>query len=235
MMKKTLILLFLILPFTTYGQELSAILGGMVQSDRWIIRKDKFEEEFIGNVHYENDVYKIHADYALSKRMAQTYTLQGNVFASRTQDGTIAQLTANEVFYNKKKDTGYATPKRGKQVEAKYKTPNNKFELFADRIDFSDKLSLFKMQGNAELSDANNTLYAKNMIFNTQTGIFTAEGDRPVLWGFSDDGDYAMQADEITAQTKEGVFKAHGKVKGWITTDRDLSQFTQGQENGIKI
>ena len=28
-------------------EELSAILGGMVKSDRWIIRKGKAEEEFI--------------------------------------------------------------------------------------------------------------------------------------------------------------------------------------------
>ena len=54
-------------------QDLSMLLGGMVKSDKWIIRKDSFEEEFIGNVHYENEMYKIlHPNAVLSIKVDNT-------------------------------------------------------------------------------------------------------------------------------------------------------------------
>ena len=87
-MKNKFIFLSLVLalsPALCAAQD-TALLGGMVQSDRWIIRKDKMEEEFIGNVSYKNDIYNIKADYALSRRKEQTFTLKGNVFASQKKD-----------------------------------------------------------------------------------------------------------------------------------------------------
>lgn len=198
--------------------ELSALLGGMVQSDRWIIRKDKFEEEFIGNVHYENDIYKIHADRALSKRKAQTYTLEGNVFASRSEKDTKAQISAHKIFYNKKSDLGYAEPKKGGSLDLIYIIGKNKFRLNGNKLAFAGKGSSFKIEGDAELHDINNTLYAENMAFDTKTGIFEAYGRRPVFWGFNDEGDYALQADNMTVLTKEKQIKAQGRVRGWITS-----------------
>ena len=100
-------------------EELSAILGGMVKSDRWIIRKDKAEEEFIGNVHYENENYKISADRALSQRSLNVYTLSGNVFAQRSQDGQTISLQAAKVFFNRKKDSGYAQGSKKKQISTR--------------------------------------------------------------------------------------------------------------------
>lgn len=106
---KKLFLLFTFILFAPFvfcqtEQDLSMLLGGMVKSDKWIIRKDSFEEEFIGNVHYENEMYKISADKALSKRKDKTYELSGNVFLSRTENNTTLTLNAGRVFYNQKKD-----------------------------------------------------------------------------------------------------------------------------------
>ena len=216
-------------------QELSALLGGMVKSDRWIIRKDKAEEEFIGNVRYENENYKISADRALSQRSLNAYTLSGNVYAQRTQDGQSVSLQASKVFFSRKRDAGYAQGSKKKQIKASFSNPNNTFNLYADRVDFSNKFSLFQAEGDCELSDINNTLYSGKMTFDVPSGVFTATERRPTLFGFNDDGDYALQADVITADNKNGVYKASGGVRGWITPAEDITKYTQGQKDGTQI
>ena len=232
---KFLLFAFLLMPAFCQAQDVTALLGGMVKSDRWLIRKDKMEEEFIGNVSYANDMYTVKADYGLSERKKQNFTLKGNVYASRKENSSKAEVTADTFFYNKTNDSGFALPAAKKQISAVYTTQANRLKTFSNRLDFKNKFSLFELTGNCELQDINNTLYAQNMVFNTQTGIFNAQGGRPVLWGFSPNGDYAIQADNITAQTKEGFFKAEGKVEGWVVSAKEFPNLTQGSTNGTKI
>ncbi len=215
--------------------ELSALLGGLVQSDSWIIRKDKAEEEFIGNVRYENETYKISADRALSQRKLNAYTISGNVQASRKQDGEEISLTANKVYFNAKKDYGYAQGSKSSQAHASFTSLNNIFNLYADKINFGGKFTVFEAEGDCELNDMNNTLYSGKMAYNTQSGLFTASENRPVLFGYNDDGDYALQGDQITADNKNGIYTASGRVTGWLVPAEDISKYTQGQKDGAQI
>lgn len=236
-----LALFFAFAPALTFAQsanndaELSALLGGLVKSDSWIIRKDKAEEEFIGNVKYENEIYKISADRALSQRKLNAYTISGNVQASRKQDGEEISLKANKVFFNAKKDYGYAQGSKSKQAELSFSTPNNTFNLYADKINFGKKFTSFEAEGDCELNDMNNTLYAGKMTYDTQSELFTASEKRPVLFGYNEDGDYALQGDQITADNKNGIFKASGRVTGWLVPAEDISKYTQGQKDGAQI
>ncbi len=216
-------------------EELSALLGGMVQSDKWIIRKDKAEEEFIGNVKYENENYKITANRALSQRHLNAYTISGNVTAQGKRNGQTALVKADKIFYNQKKDTGYIQGSRKKQLMLSLTDINNQFKLYADKLDFSGKFSLLEAQGNCELNDLDNTLYSGKMTYDVKTGIFTAEDSRPVLFGYNADGDYALQADTITADNKNGLYKASGRVMGWLVPAEDITKYTQGQNDGAKI
>lgn len=219
----------------TNKQELSALLGGMVQSDKWIIRKDKAEEEFTGNVKYENDIYKITADKVLSQRALFTYTLSGNVFARRSQDGSTLTLTANKVVFNQKQDYGYAQGTQKKQVHLKLYNEADIFNLYADKLNFGGKFTGFEAQGDCEINDLDNTLYAGKMTFDTQTQVFTAQESRPLFFGYNADGDYALQADTITADNKNGIYTAQGRVQGWIVPAEDISKYTQGNKDGAKI
>lgn len=230
-MKNKVIFLFIFL-FASLGvwaqQDLSALLGGSVKSDRWLINRDKEQEEFIGNVKYSNETINLKADYALSQRKEKTYLLRGNILASQTLPDNFIQIKAEELFYNNKTLKGYALGKKNKQVEGIYKTLNNTFNLYGDRVDF-DKTrgDLITISSYAELNDLNNTLYADTMTFNNESGLFEAFGARPVLWGFGVDGDYALQADKITADTKTGVFKAQGNIQGWLTLATDFQKVKQ--------
>jgi|GEM_PF-3072168 Uncharacterized protein conserved in bacteria len=213
--------------FAFAEEDLSALLGGSVQSDRWLINRDKEEEEFIGNVSYSNEIYSLKADYALSQRKQDTYLLKGNITASQTLPDSFIQIKAEKIFYNNKTLKGYAFGKTGKQVEGIYKTPNNTFSIFGDRIDFDKKEDQINISSYAELNDLNNTIYGDSIAFNTQSGFLEVFGKRPVLWGFGVDGDYALQADKMTADTKKGIFKAQGNVAGWITLASDFEKIKQ--------
>ena len=208
--------------FCQTEQDLSMLLGGMVKSDKWIIRKDSFEEEFIGNVHYENEMYKISADKALSKRKEKTYELSGNVFLSRTENDTTITLNAGRVFYNQKKDTGFALSAKKSQVKIVYTTPENVYTLLANKVEFSNKANYFKATGKVQLSDKENTLKAEEITFDRVNGIFEAVSVRPIILGENKDGSYALEADKMIVNTKTGKFKATGAPQGWLTLEKDL-------------
>ena len=203
-------------------QDLSMLLGGMVKSDKWIIRKDSFEEEFIGNVRYENEMYKISADRALSKRKDKIYELSGNVFLSRTENNTVLTLNAKRVFYNQKKDEGFAQAAKKAQVKIVYITPENTYTLLANKVEFSNKANFFKATGNVQLSDKENTLKAEEVTFDRSSGIFEAISVRPIILGKNKDGSYALEADKMIVNTKTGKFKATGAPQGWLTLEKDL-------------
>lgn len=225
------LILFTPLVYSQTEQDLSMLLGGMVKSDKWIIRKDSFEEEFIGNVRYENEMYKILADKALSKRKDKTYELSGNVFLSRSENNATITLNAGRVFYNQKKDTGFATSSKKAQVKIVYTTPENVYTLLANKIEFSNKANLFKATGKVQLSDKENTLKAEEVTFNRNSGIFEALSVRPIVLGSNKDGSYALEADKIIVNTKTGKFNATGKPQGWLTLKKDLMT----QENFKKL
>ncbi|MBQ4493756.1 MAG: hypothetical protein II972_04070 [Elusimicrobiaceae bacterium] len=233
-MKINLFLLIFILYFSPLslfaGQDLSALLGGSVQSNKWIINRDKEQEEFIGNVRYQNDIYNLRSDYALSQRKENTYLLKGNILASQTLVDTFTQIKAEEFFYNNKTLKGYALGKKNRQIEILYKTPNNTFNLYGNRVDFNKDTNFIKITGNSELDDLNNTLYADTITFNTQSGLFEAYEKRPVLWGFGVDGDYALQADKITADTQKNIFKAQGNIQGWFTLASDFKKIKEASK-----
>ena len=203
-------------------QDLSLLLGGMVKSDKWIIRKDAFEEEFIGNVHYENEMYKMFADKALSKRKDKIYELSGNVFLSRSEDNTTITLNANRVFYNQKEDKGFATGTKKAQVKIVYTTSENVYTLLANKVEFSNKANFFKATGKVQLSDKENTLKAEEVTFDRISGIFEALSVRPIMLGKNKDGSYALEADKMIVNTKTGKFKATGTPQGWLTLEKDL-------------
>ncbi len=204
-----------------------ALLGGLVQSDRWLVDQNKQTEEFIGNVFYQNDNYTLKADYALSDRKAKTYTLKGNVFAQQDIDGILSTIKADNFFYNHAKDNGQITASPKKQVQINYETQDNFYQIYGDRITFTNKLSSFTSYGNAQAGDLNNTIYADVISYNLAAGAFEAAGGRPMLEGYTADGDFALKADSITANTLQKTYAAKGSVTGWITTAKNLTSALQ--------
>ena len=218
--------------FAQEEQDLSVLLGGMIKSDKWIIRKDAMEEEFIGNVHYENETYKLQADKALSRRKLKNYELSGNVLLSRKDKDTILTLTAGRVYYDQNKDTGFANAAKKGQVKIVYNTPDNTYTLLADKIEFSKQANFLKATGKIKLTDKDNILKAQSATFDRISGIFEAQPQRPQVSGKNDDGTYAVEADKIIVDTKKGTIKTIGNSQGWLTLKKDI--FTEDNLKKLK-
>ena len=215
-------LIFSCVCFAQKSEDVSMLLGGMLKSDKWVIRKDAMEEEFKGHVRYENEKYKLLADKVLSKRKVKKYELTGNVLLSRKDGGTTLTLTAARVYYDQNKDTGFANAAKKKQVKVVYVTPDNTYTLLADKVEFSKEASFCKATGNVKITDKENSLKAQSATFDRISGIFEALPQRPQVSGQNEDGSYALEADKIIVDTKKGTIKAVGTSQGWVTLKKDL-------------
>ena len=212
--------------------DVAMLLGGMIKSDKWIIRKDAMEEEFKGNVRYENEKYKLQADKALSKRKEKKYELTGNVLLSRKDGDTTLTLTAARVYYDQNKDVGNAAGTKKKQVKVVYTMPDNTYTLLADKVEFSKQASFCKANGAVKITDKENSLKAQSATFDRISGIFEALPERPQISGKNEDGTYALEADKIIVDTKKNTIRAVGNSQGWVTLKKDI--FTEENLQKLK-
>ena len=90
----------------TTHKEIPSVLGGIVKSDRWTIYKDKQQEEFSGNVFYDNGVYSFKANYALSERALHRITAKGNVYLKQKENDTSYEAYADWARFNYKTQHG---------------------------------------------------------------------------------------------------------------------------------
>ncbi len=128
-------------------------LGGLVSSDKWLIYSDKQQEEFIGNVSYESDVYTFHADYALSDRNKNFIGAKGNVYLKQAKPGEpVYEAYADRGNYNYQQKTGDLLAEKGKEVRLIYQEKNQKpVTAYAQKAAFSLEGGLFVLQGNVRV------------------------------------------------------------------------------------
>ena len=234
-------------------QEIPPVLGGLVQSDNWVIYKDKQQEEFVGHVSYDNEAYVFRADYALSDRARHTFTARGHVFwRQNNPDGSFYQAQADRGAYNYQTQKGelFGTPK--KPVQLVYR--NEKGQLvtaFAQIIYFNlqekiyilekkvrmeredaqgtqiitaQKITLKQTQeyalaeGNATITDGKRTLVADTLEYDRKNNLTHAYGARPLTFGTTEQGDYAVIADEIKSDAQGQQIRLDGQVQGWFVS-----------------
>lgn len=234
-------------------QELPATLGGLVQSDSWVIYKDKSQEEFIGHVSYDNGTYIFRSDYALSDRAKSTFSAKGNVFLRQNNpDGAFYQAQADNGFYNyrtqrgnlsargknfitlvfrdEKNQTTTATARKAhfdlnqkiyvleKDVHIEREAPNGTQTITAQKATVKQLQDYILLEGDATLSDGKRTLAADTMIYDGQNNASYAYGDRPLLQGTSEQGTFAVIADNVQSDAAGQRVDLKGKVQGWLVS-----------------
>ncbi len=134
--------------------QMPEILGGVISSDRWVVYKDKEEEEFAGNVRYDGDVYAFRSDYALSQRKLNLFTAKGHVFARRNEPtGTYYEIYADKASYNYKTGQGQAEANKSKRIKLIYKNEKGDFvTALAQRAEFDTENETFLLTGNVQVS-----------------------------------------------------------------------------------
>ena len=130
--------------------QFPAALGGLIASDSWVIYKDKQQEEFKGNVSYDNGVYTFRADYALSERAQNRFTAKGNVYVKQAEPGApVYEAYADYARYNYKTQKGILTAAKKNTIRLIYQ----------------------------EGAEPPVTAYAQKAEFNLADGVFVLEGD----------------------------------------------------------
>lgn len=163
--------------------QLPEVLGGIVQSDEWIIYKDQEQEEFKGNVFYDNGAYTFKAQYALSDRKKNTFTASGNVYAKQEDtQGTVYEAYADYAFYNYKTGQGI--------LKSTTKNPV--------RLILTDKAQTV-------------TAWANQVKFNTTTQVFVLTGHVKAK-RVTAEGTQTMQADKATLKQLENFLHLEGNA-----------------------
>lgn len=128
-------------------------LGGLISSDRWLIHSAKQQEEFIGHVSYQNDVYTFRADYALSDRAQSRISARGNVYLKQAQpQEPVYEAYADSGFYNYQQKTGQLQAKNGHEIRLIYQQlQQDPIEAYARHAAFDLEKGIFQLQGNVRI------------------------------------------------------------------------------------
>lgn len=133
------------------ASQLPEVLGGIVQSDEWIIYKDKEQEEFKGRVFFDNGVYTFKSNYALSDRKHNTFTASGNVYAKyKDEQNTIYEAYADYARYNYQTGKGILKSTTKNPVRLILTDNTQKVTAQAKQISFDTTQQIFILTGNAK-------------------------------------------------------------------------------------
>lgn len=188
-------------------------LGGILSSDNWIVYQEKEQEEFVGNVSYDNGIYHFKSDYALSERKLNRITAKGSVFLRKQEtDGSWYQVQADTVVYNYQTGQGYAQAADGKRIDLQYKTPQGDHILAqARRANFNTKEQTCELTGRIVVTrtDATGqviTLKANRMTAKQQGMYARLQGNAE-----ASNGQYCLNAQTIEYDGQANQAYAYGK------------------------
>ena len=235
------------------AQQLPQTLGGLVQSDSWIIYKDKQQEEFSGNVSYDNGAYIFKADYALSDRAKNTFSARGHVFLRQNNpDGSFYQGQADRGWYNYKTQKGALFAEQNQPVRLVYHNEKGQQMTATSRkvnFDLNQKIYVLEkdvhleqqtaqgtqtitaqkatlkqtdeyilLEGKATISDGKRTLLANTFIYDKKNNVSYAYGGRPMAYGETDAGTFAVIADQLQADAQGEILHLEGNTQGWFVS-----------------
>ncbi len=197
--------------------KLDDTLGGIVQSDEWIIYKDKEQEEFKGHVFYDNDQYIFKAQYALSDRKQHTITASGNVYLKeQLPQHPVYEVHTDWGRYNYQTGQGYLKSTSSRPVRLQLTEPTQTVTAHAKRIEFNTQTQTATLQGNVFTTrvtpQGTQTMHADKAIIKQLENYVYLSGHATLS-----DGLRTLQADTIIyngAQNEARAFGARPLVTG---------------------
>ncbi|WP_428897842.1 hypothetical protein Dip518_000026 [Parelusimicrobium proximum] len=164
-----------------HGQKIpDGILGGIVKSDRWLIKKDAQQEEFIGNVSYDTPKYKLKADRALSDRKNNIFTLNGRAYLMhKTDKGAVSELTGDKIVFNNNTGKGTVTSAKA-PVSIIYTLPDYKIEADSRKADFNIKKETADLTDNVRIKYTTDEDF---LLLFSDKAFFNRRAERAVFMG----------------------------------------------------
>ncbi len=95
-------------------------------------------------------------------------------------------------------------------------TPKGTQTMQADKIILKQQEDYVHLSGHAQLSDGAQTLRADNVIYNGAKNQARAYGARPLLTGATEQGTFAIIADNVSSDAQGNEVTLDGRVQGWL-------------------
>lgn len=193
------------------ASEIPPVLGGVVQSDSWVIYKDKQQEEFKGNVSYDNGAYVFRADYALSERALNRFSARGNVYLRQNeQDGSFYEANADSARYNYKTQKGNLAAQPGRTVKLVYTDAKKQtVTAYAQRVSFDLNEKIFILQNNVRVErptpEGTEILTAQKATYKQAENYAVLEGGAKAT-----DGARTLEAETIVYDGNNNASYAYG-------------------------
>ena len=192
--------------------QLPAVLGGVISSERWVIYKDKEQEEFEGDVSYDNGTYLFRAQYALSDRKKNLFTAKKQVYARKNEtDKSYYELYADKATYQYSTADGTATANKGKRIKLIYHDAKGALvTALAQKADFNVKQKVYHLTGNVLVTHQDplgkvSTLKADKISADQANNRAFLQGNAVV-----ENADYRLQSQTIEYDGTQQMAYAYG-------------------------
>ena len=103
-------------------------------------------------------------------------------------------------------------------VDAQRTTPEGTQSLQADKVTFKQPQNYLLLEGNAVLSDGQRTLQADTVLYDGEHNQAHAAGKRPLATGTTEQGAFAIKADDVLSDGPGKVVTLSGQVQGWVVS-----------------
>ncbi len=202
------------------------LAGSVVSSDKWIIRREKGEEEFQGNVFYRQGGYRFKSDWALYLKKTGQWKASGNVYGSTVWDngartecygdlGEYFQDTGQGAIFSDKDSV------RGRVEVIHYEPDRAPLHSYSVRATLNKPESLLTFLDDVLIRDDTTQAQSDNAVYDNLTSIFTLSGGYPVAYGAKEDYTFAIQGDLIKIYRKPvEKMTVSGRVQGWVRNDK---------------
>jgi lipopolysaccharide export system protein LptA len=197
--------------------RLPKVLGGVVRSKQWIMKRNVGEEEFIGDVSYKMPGYQIFSDWALYSRKTEVIKLKGNIRGKKAwEDSSTTDASADSGRYeaNERKIWLYSNPNSNVIInhnDPKYGAWSSKSKSAV----YDDETSLLTLEDNVYINSKDITSKSDMARYYQLQSLLKLDG-KPLIWGSYNDYDFAIQGNSATASKFYQELQIEGSVKGWI-------------------
>ena len=97
-------------------------------------------------------------------------------------------------------------------------TPQGRQTMSAQQARYFQKQNYLELKGGAKVADELRTLQAETIIYDGTKNYSYAYGARPLLTGKSEQGTFAIIADEVQSDNEGRQITLNGKVQGWVVS-----------------
>ncbi len=132
----------------------------------------------------------------------------------RNEKGQVITATAKTARF----DIGQKIYILESDVHIERLTEQGKQQLSAQKATFKQLETYALLEGNAKITDGQRTLSADTIIYDGQHDVSYAYGARPLVEGVSEQGTFAVIADQFQSDAQGNIVHLDGKVQGWLVS-----------------